>query len=135
VRLSRDHKPGDASEHKRIEALGGTVTTTIDMWGNIISRIKGQLSVSRSLGDFPLTPFVIPTPEVEHHELNLHGANPTAPVACFLVLACDGLWDVLSDEDAIHIANSYIFSADPEVAAQKLRDYAYTEGSKDNISV
>ena len=145
VRLSRDHKPGDAAEHKRIDALGGYVTTTIDMWGNIISRIKGQLSVSRSLGDFSLNPYVIPEPEIQIVDLGLSKTNNsnnndnnnsengnTTIINKFLVLACDGLWDILSDEDAVNIANSF---PDPEVAAQKLRDYAYTEGSKDNISV
>lgn len=204
LRLSRDHKPGEASEHKRIEALGGHVTTTIDMWGNIISRVKGQLSVSRALGDFPLAPFVIPDPEVQVIDLNIppsqpllqlsssssqHGlplplpsllrasdssnqltnsgnncdnnsgggsplsnsgnntpnntpvvvgsttfhSNPFGP-AKFVILACDGLWDILSDHDAVSIANSSS-NSDPESICQKLRDYAYSEGSKDNISV
>jgi len=69
VRLSFDHKPGEESEQKRIMDLGGKITTQIDMLGNVISRVQGQLSVSRSLGDFNLHPYVIAEPDIKIAEI------------------------------------------------------------------
>jgi len=50
----------------------------------------------------------------------------------FLILACDGLWDVVSDEEAVDIV---IKAKNPEDAAVKLRNRALHSNSKDNISV
>jgi serine/threonine protein phosphatase PrpC len=47
--------------------------------------------------------------------------------------ACDGVWDVISDEAACRIVASE--SDDILKASMKLRDYAYLFGSQDNISV
>lgn len=54
----------------------------------------------------------------------------------FLVLACDGLWDVVTDEEAVDIA-AYVLQRDyqPEEAAKRLRNIAYGRGSTDNITV
>jgi len=50
----------------------------------------------------------------------------------FLIVACDGLWDFVSDEKAIEIAQE---EQDPRIAAVRLRNFAYQTGSTDNISV
>jgi serine/threonine protein phosphatase PrpC len=55
-----------------------------------------------------------------------------------LILACDGVWDVISDQQAVDIClrpdiNGQELSAD--MMACKLRDMAYLYGSTDNISV
>jgi serine/threonine protein phosphatase PrpC len=53
-----------------------------------------------------------------------------------LVIACDGLWDVVSDEEAISIAAHFLQSTrQPEEAAKRLRNIAYGRGSTDNITV
>ena len=49
-----------------------------------------------------------------------------------LILACDGLWDVVSDKEASLIA---INSKDAGDAARRLRDFAFARGSDDNISI
>jgi len=49
-----------------------------------------------------------------------------------LIVACDGLWDVVSNEEAVTIAKKY---KTPAQAAAALRDYAHGLGSGDNISV
>lgn len=50
----------------------------------------------------------------------------------FLILACDGLWDVMSDQEAVDL----IFEEnDPSKAAEVLRDEAFNRKSTDNISV
>jgi serine/threonine protein phosphatase PrpC len=50
----------------------------------------------------------------------------------FLIVGCDGLWDVVSNEQAVQIVNKYVKPVD---AATALRDYAHHLGSTDNISV
>jgi serine/threonine protein phosphatase PrpC len=50
----------------------------------------------------------------------------------FLIIACDGLWDVISNQKAIEIVDKYV---EPGKSAAALRDYAHLMGSADNISV
>lgn len=80
--------------------------------------------MTRSLGDFSLNPFVSCQPEV------------FGPIIFsdndILILACDGLWDVLSDDKAVKIALS---CATAQEAAKQLKDRAYNLRSRDNISV
>ena len=55
---------------------------------------------------------------------------------CTLVLACDGLWDVLSSEEVAQIVgDSEEAGADVHALAVKLRDFGYSMNSFDNISV
>jgi len=86
-----------------------------------------MLSVARAIGDFMLNPWVTPEPQI-------HGPFDMSPdtKTYFLIMACDGLWDRVSDEEAVSIAAPI---ADPERAATKLRDFAWEHGSEDNISV
>jgi len=116
VRLSWDHKP--MLEEDRINALGGYVI------GGQTRRINGMVAVSRSIGDFFMEPFIIDDPYVSEFDLT--------PEDQFLILACDGVWDELSDQAAVDICLS---EKDPLKAALKLRDTAYSLGSEDNISV
>lgn len=57
---------------------------------------------------------------------------PTTDAVTWVVLGSDGLWDVMSNEDAAKMARK---STSPEVAARKLATEAYLRGSEDNISV
>lgn len=91
--LSYDHKPENPHELKRILAAGGYVL------GN---RVNGNLALSRAFGDFHYKgnvqlpadqQIVSPCPDVTDLEL-------TDDVD-FLVLACDGIWDVLSSEEVV----------------------------------
>ncbi|KAG9391453.1 Protein phosphatase [Carpediemonas membranifera] len=115
VRLSFDHKPIEPSERQRIVSLGGFVED---------KRVLGSLSVSRALGDFFLEPYVIPDPYVSFERLG--------PKDDFIILACDGLWDVVSDQAAVSLVGN---ERDPVQASIKLRDQAFLRGSTDNISV
>mmetsp|Transcript_25184 Transcript_25184/g.35282 ORF Transcript_25184/g.35282 Transcript_25184/m.35282 type:complete len:561 (-) Transcript_25184:439-2121(-) len=127
VRVTEDHKASLASEEQRIVKLGGFITTAIDRFGNVISRVCGQLAVTRAFGDFSLEPFVIAEPDV-FGPYNLDVKEKVF----FLIMACDGVWDKVSDEEAVSIVAPI---SDPEKAAIKLRDWAYLKGSDDNISV
>eukprot|EP01116_Phalansterium_solitarium_P020835 TRINITY_DN627_c0_g1_i1.p1 TRINITY_DN627_c0_g1~~TRINITY_DN627_c0_g1_i1.p1 ORF type:complete len:621 (+),score=214.55 TRINITY_DN627_c0_g1_i1:221-2083(+) len=125
-RVSVDHKPNVPEEERRILSLGGRVTTTLNKFGASTSRLQGVLAVSRAIGDFALEPYISAEPYV--HEISLGGPSKNH----FLIMACDGLWDMINDKEA---ANMIAGIADPEKAAIRLRDHAFQQGSDDNISV
>jgi protein phosphatase 1L len=116
--LTVDHKPDVPEERARIEAQGGVVVT-LD-----VARVQGSLAMSRSLGDAGLKPFVTAEPRVT--EGRLGRKNDVA------ILACDGLWDVVTPKEAVAVARS---SSQPEEAANRLLALATTKGSTDNITV
>jgi len=117
VAITTDHKPDEPGERLRIYDEGGFV--------NEQKRVNGILALSRSLGDSDLQPYVTYVPEVNFVDLSSGEYR-------FLIIACDGLWDVVSNQKAIEIVNKHI---DPIRAAAALRDYAHLLGSTDNISV
>jgi protein phosphatase 1L len=123
VRLSVDHKPHLPEEKARIEKEGGFVTSHTSRDGVITSRVCGAIAVSRAFGDVGLQPFLIATPHIS--ELTSIAGRAG------IILACDGLWDVLSDADAAAVM---LAAPDPEKAARRLRNKAYSGGSTDNIS-
>ncbi len=118
VDLTVDHKPDLPEERARIEAMGGRVVAYD------VARVQGMLSMSRALGDAPLKPFVTAEPRVA--EGMLGRGNDVA------ILACDGLWDVLTSEEATKIARS---ARGPAKAAKLLETTALERGSTDNITV
>ncbi|KAN0006841.1 hypothetical protein ACTFIU_005033 [Dictyostelium citrinum] len=113
-RLTFDHRPVEESERLRITEAGGTVLN---------GRVNGMLAVSRALGDSFLTPYVIPDPHLSSFTISKDDK--------FLILACDGVWDLISDEEAVETVARI---SDPSKAAETLRDLAYNSGSTDNIS-
>ncbi|KAK0595813.1 hypothetical protein LWI29_010226 [Acer saccharum] len=133
VPLSIDHKPDRPDELIRVEAAGGRVIN----WNG--HRILGVLASSRSIGDQYLKPFVIAKPEVTVSERTDNDE--------FLILASDGLWDVMSNEVACQVVrrsfNGRIKWASQHVvngnratrAANVLSEIAIARGSSDNISV
>ncbi|XP_071715370.1 protein phosphatase 2C 50-like [Rutidosis leptorrhynchoides] len=139
IPLSNDHKPNREDEHARIEAAGGKVI----QWNG--HRVFGVLAMSRSIGDGYLKPWIIPEPEVTF--------TPRAREDECLILASDGLWDVMSNEEACEVARKRILiwhkknagmplekgvgGVDPasQAAADYLTMLALQKGSKDNISV
>ena len=126
IPLSQDHKPDRSDEKKRIEDLGGWIEYNHRMRGYYV---QSMLAVSRALGDKYLHPYVIPTPEIQHKTLESDDE--------FLILGCDGVWDVLSNQQAVDFVRAEL-EKDPnnfEKAAQALRDQAYSAQSMDNISV
>ena len=92
IALSKDHKPTDEPENRRITRAGGYV---------VDGRINGSLNLSRAIGDLeykesrhlpPQEQIVTAWPEVKHVKLE-KGDD-------FMILACDGIWDVLSNQAA-----------------------------------
>lgn len=116
IRLSLDHVPSLPEEADRIERSGGFVSMD--------NRVNGVLAVSRALGDVFLQPAVTPEPTIR--EIVLEDGDE------LLILACDGLWDVVRDQQAVDIALQHRNALS---AATCLRDAAFARGSEDNISV
>ncbi|KAJ4917307.1 putative protein phosphatase 2C 11 [Raphanus sativus] len=116
VPLSNDHKPDRSDERQRIEDAGGFI-----IWAGTW-RVGGILAVSRAFGDKQLKPYVIAEPEIQEEDIS---------TLDFIVIASDGLWNVLSNEDAVAIARDI---SDAETASRKLVQEAYARGSCDNIT-
>ncbi|CAK9250759.1 unnamed protein product, partial [Sphagnum jensenii] len=115
--LSSDHKPNRADERQRIEDAGGVV-----MWVGTW-RVGGVLAVSRAFGDRLLKQYVVAEPEIQEDTIE-EGVD-------FLILASDGLWDVVTNQEAVSMVLSI---EDAEEAANKLTEEAYRRGSADNIT-
>ncbi|PPD94317.1 hypothetical protein GOBAR_DD08645 [Gossypium barbadense] len=117
VPLSIDHKPDRSDERLRIEDAGGFI-----IWAGTW-RVGGILAVSRAFGDKLLKPYVVAEPEIQVEE-EIDGVD-------FIIIASDGLWNVLSNEDAVALVQHI---TDAEAAARKLIKEAYALGSSDNIT-
>jgi serine/threonine protein phosphatase PrpC len=130
IPLTKDHKPISYEEKKRITELGGVIKFDAGDW-----RIK-DLSVSRAFGDIDTKEFVIQTPDIIRYELNLSDK--------FIVMACDGLWDVLSNQDVIDFIleeldklkkNKSTNGSGKNNIAKNLGEYAIQKGSYDNVTI
>ncbi|RDW88658.1 protein phosphatase 2C [Coleophoma cylindrospora] len=115
LRLSYDHKGGDENEGKRIANAGGLILN---------NRVNGVLAVTRALGDAYMKDLVTGHPYTTETVIQ-------ADLDEFIILACDGLWDVCSDQEAVDLVRNV---ADPVAAAKQLVEYALARFSTDNLS-
>ncbi|EDW58286.1 probable protein phosphatase 2C T23F11.1 isoform X1 [Drosophila virilis] len=113
--LSVDHKPNNEAESKRIIEGGGWVE---------FNRVNGNLALSRALGDFvfkrankkPEEQIVTAYPDVETRQI--------MPDWEFIVLACDGIWDVMSNEEVLEFCRSRIaMDKQPEEICEELMNH------------
>jgi serine/threonine protein phosphatase PrpC len=118
--LSEDHKPNSRKEKKRIGQLGGSIEYDGSDW-----RIKG-LSLSRAFGDVEATPYVSHRPDIFKYKLCKDDK--------FIIFACDGLWDVLSNQKAVDYVNKLINKRYSGNIAKALAEHAYNIGSYDNVT-
>ncbi|XP_031131080.1 probable protein phosphatase 2C 10 isoform X1 [Ipomoea triloba] len=117
IQLSIDHEPN--TERGSIEDRGGFVS---NMPGDV-ARVNGQLAVSRAFGDKNLKTHLRSDPDVTSADIN--------PDIELLILASDGLWKVMSNQEAVDIAKKI---KDPQKAAKQLAAEALERDSKDDIS-
>eukprot|EP00727_Mastigamoeba_balamuthi_P012631 m51a1_g7991 putative protein phosphatase (449) ;mRNA; r:99940-102784 len=124
--VSEKHKPSSPRERQRVEQAGGHV---------IFGRILGSLAVSRSFGDsefkYPQNrgtdDFVSCVPHVTTVTLT--------PETQFFILACDGLWDKMSYEEAVRLCDEQKSAGKtPQEAAQFLVKRALDNGTLDNVT-
>jgi serine/threonine protein phosphatase PrpC len=111
VELSSDHTPDRPDEAKRLQKANGRVHPSMLIDGNTGSteyvgpnRVWDRhgdhgLAMSRSLGDTHLNPYVIAEPEITQKRLDSKDQ--------YLVLASDGIWDVIGNQEAVEIAAKY----------------------------
>lgn len=119
--LSLDHKPNTITEKKRIESLGGKIKFDGYEW-----RIK-TLSLSRAFGDLDCSPFVTHIPEINRYKID--------PKDKFLIIACDGLFESITNNKAIEFIRDLQFKNFTGNYAKELAQYALLKGSGDNITV
>lgn len=125
IEMSKDHKPNCTSERLRIEKLGGVVYD---------GYLNGQLSVARALGDWHMkSPKGSACPlsaEPELQETLLTEDDE------FLIMGCDGLWDVMSSQGAVTVARKELMlHNDPERCSRELVREALKRNTCDNLTV
>ena len=114
-RLSYDDRVKDPQESERINKNGGIIVN---------NRVYGQLMLSRSFGDWKIKDVgVIVDPHVTRYELNNDDS--------FCVIASDGVWDVLKDEEFSVLEKMYMNTGEmsKKIIAESLR-----RNSFDNLS-
>ena len=115
MRLSEDDRVDVPKEKERIIRQGGIISN---------NRIYGQLMLSRGFGDWGIKQYgLICEPHIAKIEINENDL--------FLVIASDGVWDVMSDEDFKDIMQESLNPLDicKDIVIESLRS-----GSSDNIS-
>ncbi|KAF8034972.1 hypothetical protein BT93_C1102 [Corymbia citriodora subsp. variegata] len=117
IQMTTDHEP--SKERDSIENLGGFVTK---MPGDV-ARVNGQLAVSRAFGDKGLKSHLRSDPDIKNTDIDAY--------TDVLILASDGLWKVVKNQEAVDIARSV---KDPQKAAKHLTSEALRRNSKDDIS-
>lgn len=109
--VTYDHKPTQLKEKQRIQNAGGLIA---------LNRVNGGLATSRGLGDFeyknvpklkPIYQFVSPEPDVYVIDRDFARDH-------FVVLACDGIWDVKPNEKV----QSFVFQRLADLGNEKLND-------------
>lgn len=124
-RLSYDHKPlSNLNERHRIQSVNGLIYYNFGAW-----RVNG-LSMSRSLGDYHRkagTKIVLSKPDL--YTIPLDKFKPK-----FMILASDGLWDVMRSQTAIDLIKD-IYLEKSDFGARLLTNRASQLGSLDNITV
>lgn len=143
VAMSEDHTPNLPAERERIEKAGFTVEE-ISHNNETLYRVKNpnsgsMLGMSRAFGDFdykqndelpPTAQAIVVTPEIEVLE--------RTESDMFLILACDGIWDVMSNQDCADFIVDQLPTEtcnQPIVAAcDALVEKCYNLGSEDNMT-
>ncbi|KAL6649741.1 hypothetical protein ACP70R_013965 [Stipagrostis hirtigluma subsp. patula] len=123
--LTSDHRASRDDERERIEKLGGFVVNHRGTW-----RVQGSLAVSRGIGDAHLKQWIVADPDTR---------SLLVDQQCeFLILASDGLWDKIDNQEAVDLARPLCISNDKAsrmAACRKLAEMSASRGSTDDISV
>jgi protein phosphatase len=120
--VTTDHKPDDPNEKARLEKMGGEIYKDSES----IFRI-GDLSLSRAFGDGDNAPYISQKPDIFLKKIT--------PQTKYIIMACDGLWDVIESESIGEIINNLVKNNNPDNIAVELANWALEQGSSDNISI
>lgn len=128
VPLTKDHKPDWPDETKRIKQLGGSIRLDGSTY-----RI-GDLSVSRAFGDKDSCKYVTHRPDIYKYRIT--------PKDKFIIIACDGLWDVVSPQEAVNVILSDCYDINMKRntnsnvnMARKLGEMAIAKDCGDNVTI
>lgn len=116
IQLSKDHKATDKNEQARVKKRGGKIL------GN---RVNASLAVTRTFGD--IGPGISARPDIKCYDL----VDLEDSVSNQLIIACDGVFDVLDSSEVVKIADG----KSVEEAADLIRQEAFNKGTKDNVTV
>lgn len=128
VFMSKDHKV--ENEKERIMKAGGKIT-----YDDGCARINRMLNIGRSIGDYHLKQYVIPTPFI---------TSTLVDKVDYIVLASDGVWDVYNVEtlhtDIENLKGQFLRAglSMKEVVDQigaEIVKKCYQKGSTDNITL
>ncbi len=125
--LTKDHKPNWPDEKIRITKLGGAIRFDGYDW-----RIN-DLSVSRAFGDGDSKQYVTNEPDIFKFKITDKDK--------FIIIACDGLWDVISNHDAVNFVLNNCYDMEKNRInkknniARKLGEHALQLGSTDNVTI
>lgn len=125
IDMSQDHRPTYLSERRRVEELGGFIDD---------GYLNGVLSVTRALGDWDMklprgssSPLIA---EPEFRQIALTEEDE------FLIIGCDGIWDVLTSQQAVSLVRRGLRRHDdPEQCAKELVMEALRLNTFDNLTV
>ena len=125
LELTYDHKASSPDEIARIVDMGGFVAN---------NRLMGQIAVARALGD-------------RHFKSN----GAASSLSCepdvnicqlkdgdeFFLLACDGLFDVCTSQEAVDVCRKFLSSHNNDIVkvSKLMAEHAIENGSTDNVSV
>lgn len=124
VQLSQDHRPTCQVERKRVENLGGTIEC---------GYLNGELAVTRALGDWYMKlPFGSASPLIAEPEVQWSVLGEDDE---FLIIGCDGIWDVISNQEAINLVRRALrVHDDPQQCAEELVKQALRQDTCDNVT-
>lgn len=125
IHMYLDHKPDDPAEQERIHEAGGKISK---QFAGDVLRVENQLAMTRVLGDYAMDKHIVP-PMADIVQY------PRDSSAAFLVLACDGIWDVMTNEDVATFIVSRIATKSLETIASELMNECLHRDSTDNMSV
>lgn len=96
-----------------------------------ILRVEGRLAMTRVLGDFFLDKNIVPAlPDIITY------SRRSSSLPLYIILACDGIWNVMSNENVAEFVSERIFQKMKltEITS-KLLDHCLERKSRDNMSV
>ena len=135
-RLSYDAKPDNPAEKKRIYENGGVVMKVLDENDEAIGPfrvwMKGKtypgLAISRTIGDADAKKIgVIPNPQFIEYTIN----SKTR----YVIVCSDGIWEFISNEEVMRIANNYYIKNDPAGLCHELTNKSTALWLKEDVCV
>jgi len=134
--LSRDHKPNEPDEMKRIKENKGIIKPYIDENGEVNgpdriwlpNQTYPGIAMSRSFGDQVAAQIgVVAIPEILFF--------PYIEEDKFIIIASDGLWEYVSNQEVVNIVGKYYIKNDCDNAIKELYETAFERWRNNNIFV